>query len=75
MSKNPAKPVPQALPGPVTKQSVPAAVPAASGKQGCTPSFLTGKTDELNEACELTPSQKKEEYVQPESEKESGGEG
>jgi hypothetical protein len=48
--------------------------PVVQGKQGCTPSFLNQKNNEMDEVCELTPQQKKEEYVQPESEKESGGE-
>jgi hypothetical protein len=49
--------------------------PVAQGKQGCTPSFLNQKKDEMDKTCGITPQQKKEEYVQPESEKESGGEG
>ena len=69
------KPEPKTEKAAVTTPSAPATAPVASGQKGCTPSFLTDKSGELNEACELTPSQKKEEYVQPEAEKESGGEG
>jgi hypothetical protein len=41
-------------------------------KRGCAPSFLTQKRNELDEVC---PPDPKEEYVQPDAEKEAGGEG
>jgi hypothetical protein len=50
-------------------------VPETPGKQGCTPSFLNQKNNETGEVCAPTQAQLKEEYVQPEEEKESGGEG
>jgi hypothetical protein len=77
--------VPQntSAPGTKPKQSTTAAPPSPAPAtaavppdiQGCATSFLTEKGGELNEACEVTAPQKKDEYVQPEAEKESGGEG
>jgi hypothetical protein len=56
-------------------QSAGPAAPAAPGKRGCTHSFLNQKNNETGEVCTPTQAQLKEEYVQPEEEKESGGEG
>ena len=45
------------------------------GKQGCAVSFLTEERDEMDKLCERTPAEQREEYTQPEEEKEVGGEG
>jgi hypothetical protein len=50
-------------------------VPETPGNQGCTPSFLSQKNNETGEVCAPTQAEHKQEYVQPEDEKESGGEG
>lgn len=44
-------------------------------KQGCAASFLTEERDEMDKLCERTPAEQREEYTQPEEEKEVGGEG
>jgi len=51
------------------------AVPAASGKQGCATSFLLQKKGEMDKLCGGASGKPGEEYVQPDAEKESGGEG
>jgi hypothetical protein len=43
--------------------------------QGCATSFLMEERGEIDKLCGRTPTEKKEEYVQPEKEKEAGGEG
>jgi len=44
-------------------------------KQGCAVSFLNEERGEMDKLCERTPAEKREEYTQPEEEKEIGGEG
>jgi hypothetical protein len=49
--------------------------PPNLGKAGCGTSFLTGKRNEMDKLCSGTQAAtSKEEYVQPDEEKESGGE-
>jgi hypothetical protein len=55
------------------KATRPAISPDAS-KQGCTPSFLTNKRGETDELCGVEPAKRPKEYVQPDEEKEAGGE-
>jgi len=43
--------------------------------RGCATSFLMQKRDEIGEVCGDIEPNPKEEYVQPEEEKEAGGEG
>jgi len=45
-----------------------------AGEEGCAPSFLTQKQTGLDRSCEVDPL-REEEYVQPDNEKEVGGEG
>jgi hypothetical protein len=56
--------------GPVSLPSAPH--PARQPKEGCAPSFLMNERDEMDRTCggEALPG----EYVQPENEKEDGGE-
>jgi len=49
-------------------------LPVPPGKQGCATSFLTQKRGEMDKACGGVGAEQKEEYVQPDAEKESGGE-
>jgi hypothetical protein len=49
-------------------------LPAAPEKQGCPTSFLTEQKDEIGKACKPSKSELKGQYVQPDEEKESGGE-
>jgi hypothetical protein len=48
--------------------------PASPAKQGCATSFLNQEKNELDKVCGSVPPDPKEEYVQGEREKESGGE-
>ena len=50
-------------------------VPVAPGKKGCPTSFLTQNKSEMDKVCGGVGGEAKEEYVQPDAEKESGGEG
>jgi hypothetical protein len=45
-------------------------------KRGCATSFLTNKRGEMDELCGVDPAKnpKEKEYVQPDEEKEAGGE-
>ena len=45
-----------------------------ASKQGCATSFLTNKRGETDELCGLDPAKRTKEYVQPDDEKEAGGE-
>jgi hypothetical protein len=45
-----------------------------AGSRGCTTSFLLQERDEIGQVCAVEPDPQKE-YVQPEGEKEAGGEG
>ena len=53
---------------------MPSSVPADLEKRGCAPSFLTGERDEIDQVCGGIQATKPEEYVQPDEEKETGGE-
>ncbi len=44
-------------------------------KLGCAVSFLTEERNEMDKLCERTPAERREEYTQPDEEKEVGGEG
>ncbi len=55
-------------------KTTPAPPPADPAKQGCATSFINREKDEMDKVCGTKPNPK-EEYVQPEREKESGGEG
>ena len=58
------------------KSALPASsAPADSAKQGCATSFLMEERGEIDKLCGRTTTEKKEQYVQPEKEKEAGGEG
>jgi hypothetical protein len=48
--------------------------PAESDKQGCAVSFLTGEKNEMDKVCGGAQAKHPEEYVQPDEEKETGGE-
>jgi hypothetical protein len=52
----------------------PADVPADSEEQGCATSFLTREKEEIDKGCGAIQPNPKEEYVQPDEEKEAGGE-
>jgi len=59
-------------------EAAPASSPAAQtdkAKQGCAFSFLNEERGEMDKLCERTPAEQREEYIQPEKEKEAGGEG
>jgi hypothetical protein len=43
--------------------------------QGCPDSFLTDQKDEIGNVCKPTEPAPKDAYVQPDAEKEAGGEG
>jgi hypothetical protein len=53
---------------------MPSSVPADLEKRGCATSFLTGERDEIDQVCGGIQATKPEEYVQPDEEKETGGE-
>lgn len=57
-----------------TIQKPDAAKPPDSSTKGCAVSFIMEERDEIGGICEEQPDPK-EEYVQPEKEKEAGGEG
>jgi hypothetical protein len=48
--------------------------PANPSAAGCATSFLTLEKNEMNKVCGAVPPDPKEEYVQSDDEKESGGE-
>jgi len=50
------------------------AVPVNLGTSGCATSFLNQEKNELDKVCGTVPPNPKEEYVQKDDEKESGGE-
>jgi hypothetical protein len=50
------------------------AVPVTQSQQGCAPSFLTQQKNEIGQVCTPTQPESKEEYVQPDKEKDAGGE-
>jgi hypothetical protein len=53
---------------------MPSSVAADLEKRGCATSFLTGERDEIDKVCGGIQATKPEEYVQPDEEKETGGE-
>jgi hypothetical protein len=53
----------------------PDSIPADLKTQGCATSFLMQKRGEIGEVCGNLQPDPREEYVQPEEEKEAGGEG
>jgi len=53
---------------------LPSPVPADQTEQGCAVSFLTEERNEMDQLCERTPAEQREEYTQPDEEKEVGGE-
>ena len=52
----------------------PSSGPVSPGTNGCTTSFLNQEKNELDKACGTVAPNPKEEYVQKDDEKESGGE-
>ena len=52
----------------------PSSAPLELEKRGCAASFLTGKRNEMDKVCGGIQATTPEQYVQPEEEKESGGE-
>jgi hypothetical protein len=50
-------------------------VPATPEVQGCPTSFLAEQKDEMGNVCKPSRPAPKEAYLQPDAEKESGGEG
>jgi hypothetical protein len=74
MSKNIAQNEPHAEPETEPTPVTTSPVPVVSGKQGCSTSFLTQKKNEMDTTCGAPKPRAKEQYVQPEAEKESGGE-
>jgi hypothetical protein len=53
---------------------MPSSVPAELEKRGCATSFLTSERNEIDKVCGGIQATNPEEYVQPDEEKESGGE-
>jgi hypothetical protein len=47
--------------------------PPRQPEEGCAPSFLLGERNEMDKLCGASPEP--DEYVQPDNEKEDGGEG
>jgi hypothetical protein len=58
----------------LTQQLGPMSFSTANPESGCTTSFFLEERDEMGKVCAIEPDPKTE-YVQPESEKEDGGEG
>ena len=57
------------------KKAASASPSPTDANAGCAYSFLTEERDEMDKLCERTPQERREEYTQPEAEKETGGEG
>jgi hypothetical protein len=55
--------------------ALPSPVQTDKTKQGCAVSFLTEERNEMDKLCERTSAEQREEYTQPDEEKEVGGEG
>jgi len=53
---------------------MPSSVPAELEKRGCAISFLTSERNEIDKVCGGIQAMNPEEYVQPDEEKETGGE-
>jgi hypothetical protein len=47
-------------------------VPVAADQKGCAPSFLTQQKNEIGKVCTPIEPKSKEEYVQPDEEKDAG---
>ena len=69
MAKRKAKKKPGKAPSPSVPRN------QDKDKQGCAVSFLMEERGELDPLCERTPAEMKDEYVQPDKEKEDGGQG
>lgn len=69
-SKGTAISKPTVVPGSAKRPSDPADPSTA----GCATSFLTQERNEMDKECGTVPPDPKEEYVQSDDEKESGGE-
>jgi hypothetical protein len=54
--------------------AMPSSVQAELEKRGCTTSFLTNERNEIGKVCGEIQATNPEEYVQPDEEKETGGE-
>ena len=54
--------------------AMPSSVQAELEKRGCATSFLTNERNEVDKVCGGIQSMSPEEYVQPDDEKETGGE-
>jgi hypothetical protein len=52
----------------------PSSVSVDPDKRGCAVSFLTGERNEMDKVCGGIQTTETQEYVQPDEEKESGGE-
>ena len=57
------------------RNTKPGSPPVDSSAQGCTISFIMEERGEIGGACAGLQPDPKEEYVQPEKEREAGGEG
>jgi hypothetical protein len=64
----------KAEPDKSTAPPVPRAVPVAPDQKGCAPSFLTQQKNEIGKVCTPVEPKSKDEYVQPDEEKDAGGE-
>jgi hypothetical protein len=53
---------------------MPSSVQAELEKRGCATSFLTNERNEIGKVCGEIQATNPEEYVQPDEEKETGGE-
>ena len=54
---------------------MPAFAPLETEKRGCITSFLNGKRNEMNTLCDASKAATGiQEYIQPDKEKEAGGE-
>jgi hypothetical protein len=53
---------------------MPSSVAAELEKRGCATSFLTSERNEIDKVCGRIQATNPEEYVQPDEEKETGGE-
>jgi len=54
--------------------TMPSSVQAEPEKRGCATSFLTNERNEIGKVCGEIQATNPEEYVQPDEEKETGGE-
>jgi hypothetical protein len=54
--------------------TMPSSVHAELEKRGCATSFLTNERNEIGKVCGAIQATNPEEYVQPDEEKETGGE-